>query len=328
MPKNKKTRALCLLSGGLDSLLAVCVLKNQGVEVTGITFVTPFFGATNAKRSAQQLGIELIVVDITDEHLEMIKNPRHGYGKGMNPCIDCHAMMIKKAGEILKRDGFDLIATGEVLGERPMSQNLQALDTVARDSGFADFVLRPLSAKLLKPTKLEQDGLIDREKLLDLQGRSRKPQMELAQKFGIKNYMQPAGGCLLTDPNFSARLSALLEENPSATADDIQLLKLGRHFRLPSGARAIVGRNFNDNEKIAAEMKHGRALMSPSVAPGPTVLLVNGYGEDDVKFAAELCASYSDHNGLDIEIEWETPEGKNKLKANPKSRSWFSAIKI
>src|SRR3989338_780967 len=202
----KQVKALCLLSGGLDSQLAVCVLKNQGIEVTGISFTSPFFGSKNAEKAAAAMNIELIVKDITSEHLPLVKNPPHGYGKCMNPCIDCHALMVKKAGEIALAQKFDIIATGEVIGERPMSQNLNSLGVVANDSGFKGVLLRPLSAKLLPPTKPEIDGLVSREKLLALSGRSRRPQMKLANEFGLKSYVQPAGGCLLTDPEFSKKL--------------------------------------------------------------------------------------------------------------------------
>lgn len=323
-----KTRSLNLISGGLDSLLAACVLKSQGVDVTGITFVTPFFGSANAERGTAQIGIPLIIVDITDEHLKMVKRPKHGYGKAMNPCIDCHAMMLCRAGEKMKEMGFDLLATGEVLGERPMSQNMQALGTVARDSGFADLILRPLSAKLLPPTKPEREGLVHREKLFGISGRSRKPQMELAKELGIKSYVQPAGGCLLTDQNFSKKLSELFTKDPETDAHNVRLLKLGRHFRLPSGVKAIVGRNEKDNNKIEKEMKIGRALLFPETIPGPTILLVGRYDDDDLKITADICAGYSDHNSREVDVEAKTEEGKKVFRASPRPRGEFEGMKI
>ena len=328
MAANRKVRALSLLSGGLDSLLAVKVLEEQGIEVVGLTFTSPFFGAENARKGADQLGIELVVIDITGPHLELVKTPPHGYGKGMNPCIDCHALMVKMAGELMEREGYDLIATGEVLGERPMSQNMQSLSTVARDSGYADFLLRPLSAKLLPPTKPERDGKVDRERLLAIEGRSRKPQIALAAKYGITSYLQPAGGCLLTDPNFSARLRELLEKNPAATEADVRLLRLGRHFRFPSGAKAIVGRDEKDNEKIERSAGGCDCLILPTEAAGPTVLLTKPFDDDDVEFAAKLCASFSDNAGDAIEIEIRHPSGIRRLPVTPGPRAAFDEMRI
>ncbi|MDP2736973.1 MAG: 7-cyano-7-deazaguanine synthase, partial [bacterium] len=196
------TKALVLLSGGLDSMLAARVLLDQGVEVTGLSFKSNFFGTIKAKKAAEQLGVELIEIDFSDEHLEMVKNPTHGYGKNMNPCIDCHALMLKRAKEIMVRDGFDFVATGEVLGQRPMSQHRDALDIVEKVSGLEGKLVRPLSAKLLNESEAEKQGKLIRNRLLDISGRSRQRQLELVKKYGIKEYASPGGGCLLTDPEF------------------------------------------------------------------------------------------------------------------------------
>nr|HPM42120.1 tRNA 4-thiouridine(8) synthase ThiI [bacterium] len=292
------------------------------------TFTSPFFGAENARKGADQLGIKLVVLDITGPHLELVKKPPHGYGKQMNPCIDCHALMVKVAGELLEKEGYDLIATGEVLGERPMSQNMQSLSTVAKDSGYADFLLRPLSAKLLPPTRPEREGKVDRDRLFAIEGRSRKPQIALAAKYGIKSYLQPAGGCLLTDPNFSARLRELLDKNPAATEADVRLLRLGRHFRLPSGAKAIVGRDEKDNEKIERAAGEGDCLVLPTEAAGPTVLLAAPFCEEDVELAAKLCASFSDDVGGAIEIEIRHPAGNRRLQVAPGARAEFDGMRI
>lgn len=324
----QKVRALSLLSGGLDSVLAVCVLKELGVDVTGVTFVCPFFGSKNAEVAASNLEIAIKIVDFTEEHLELVRNPPHGYGKQMNPCIDCHALMIRRAGEIFKSEGYDFVATGEVLGERPMSQNRQSLDTVARDSTIGEFLLRPLSAKLLSPTKPEIEGLVDREHLLAIEGRSRKPQLLLAKKYGIKNYMQPAGGCLLTDPGFSKRLRELFEKNPNADIWDVNLLKLGRHFRFPTGAKAIVGRDQRDNERIEAVARSGDVLIAPVAVPGPTLLLVGNFTEEDINLAAVLCASYSDNEGESIDITAKGAGLDKILNVLPLSRSSFDHLKI
>lgn len=326
MNRKNKVRSLNLLSGGLDSILSVKVLMEQGIEVTGITFTSPFFGSANAQKGAAQLGIKLLVVDITDDHLKLVKNPPHGYGKCMNPCIDCHALMVQKACEIAKRDGYDVIATGEVLGERPMSQNRQALDVVARESGGKDVLLRPLSAKNLPPTRPEIDGLVDREKLFGFKGRSRKPQMALAEKYGIKSYMQPAGGCLLTDPSFSTRLRDLFSTDKDASVEDIKLLKLGRHFRLGSGAKVIVGRNKMENEKL--DENSNTVVIEPSVTPGPTVLLIGSQTTEDIELAAKMCASFSDHNNNDIKVSVRLGSEVLTLNVTPGSRSEFEKMRI
>jgi tRNA-specific 2-thiouridylase len=327
MAAKRKVRAIALLSGGLDSLLAVKVLQEQGIEVVGLTFESPFFGPKNAKRGAEQLGIELIVKDISEEELELVKNPPHGFGKQMNPCIDCHAQMFRKAGEMLS-EGYDFIATGEVLGERPMSQNLGSLNVVARNSGYADLLLRPLSAKRLKPTKPEREGLVDRERLLDLEGRSRKPQLELAKKFGIKSYVQPAGGCLLTDPQYSIRLKELLKFDPDATVDDAKLLGMGRHFRSRNGAKIVVGRDKGDNERIRAFAKGGDVVIVSDITPGPTAIVRGSGGEEDVELAARIVASFADNKGREVDMELIAGEKSGRIKAAPSPREEFEGIRI
>jgi len=328
MITGNKARALCLLSGGLDSLLAVRVLQEQGVDATGISFESPFFSAENARKGAIQLGIELIVEDITDETMSLVRNPPHGFGKQMNPCIDCHALMAHRAGEIMRREGLDFLATGEVLGERPMSQNRQSLDMVARDSGFGEFLLRPLSAKLLDPTRPETAGLVDRERLLSIEGRSRKPQMALALKYGIKEYMQPAGGCLLTDPAFSMRLRELFTNEPNAGARDARMLKIGRHFRLPSGAKAIVGRDKKDNERIVAAVQDDEVLIVSDVTPGPAVLLMHSSSKDDIDMGARLCASFSDSEGLEVEMAIRRGGEEGRIRQSPLPRREFDVMRI
>lgn len=323
-----KARALCLISGGLDSLLAVKVLQEQGVEVSGLSFESPFFDAHNARRGAEQLKIELKVARIGDEIMKLLRCPPHGFGKQMNPCIDCHALMVRRAGEMMAKENFDFIATGEVLGERPMSQNRQSLDTVARDSGFEGLLLRPLSAKLLAPTKPEIMGLVDREKLLAIEGRSRKPQIALAEKFGIREYVQPAGGCLLTDPAFSARLRELLDHEPSANERDAILLKLGRHFRLGSGAKAIVGRDKEDNERIMAAAGEEDILVICDNTPGPAVLIVHTDAENDIKTAALLCASFSNSSAFEVDMAIRRMGREGRIKAKPVARNEFDGMRI
>ncbi len=246
----KKVRALGLFSGGLDSILAVKLLQEQGIKVTGITFVSPFFSSRTAEQAGKEMDLPLIIRDITRAHLEIVKDPPHGYGKTMNPCIDCHALMLHVAGRFMEKEGYDFLFTGEVLGERPMSQNRQSLNTVAKASGYQDRILRPLSAKLMKPTLSEETGLVRRDMLLDIQGRSRKPQMEMARRYGLHEYPNPAGGCLLTDKGFSRRLKDLLAQEPDPEIRLIHLLRTGRHFRLNEKVKLVVGRNQRENGVI------------------------------------------------------------------------------
>lgn len=287
------SKAIALLSGGLDSILAVKLMQKQNIDVTGLTFTTPFFNAAKAQAAADQINFPLIVADITDQHLQMLKSPRYGYGKNMNPCIDCHTLMLKIAGEKMMETGADFLVTGEVLGQRPMSQTKQSLYVVAKNSGYADYILRPLSAQLLEPIKAEREGKVDRLQLLVLSGRGRKEQMRLAEEFGIRHYPPPAGGCLLTDPMFSRRLRDLINRGEDRQIRDYDLLKYGRHFRDAGGVKIIVGRNNNDNEALRRLTIAGDLACSMTKYPGPYVLVP--YGDLSARsFAATLCVRYSD----------------------------------
>ena len=289
-----RVRGLSLLSGGLDSLLAICVLREQGIEMTAITFDSPFFNIEPARKGAAMLGVPLKVVDYTDDIFELLDHNRYGFGSGMNPCIDCHARMIRRAAEIREAEGFDFVSTGEVVGQRPMSQNRNSLNAVSKTSGAREFLLRPLSAQLLPPTPMEEDGRVDRSRLLALEGRSRKPQMELAAKYGITEYPSPAGGCRLTEPGFAKRLKEMKAHEGLERRALVDLLRVGRHFRLPGGSRAVVGRNRADNEAIRAFLGHGDTLLRSVDVPGPSVLLVGTPTDDDLRIAAGLCARYAD----------------------------------
>jgi tRNA-uridine 2-sulfurtransferase len=265
-------RSLVLFSGGLDSMLAVELLRRCGVDVTPITFVTPFFGSGAAVKAAADLGLELEVVDITARHLEMLKNPRYGYGKNMNPCIDCHALMVQVAMERLEDLAADFIATGEVLGERPKSQNRQALELVAMASGAGELLLRPLSAQLLPETMPEREGWVDRESLLDLSGRSRRRQMDLAQEWGIGEYESPAGGCLLTDAPFSARLRELMARVPGFDGADAEAIREGRVFWTGS-TLIVLGRRHEENLRLVEMALPSDVLLREKDVPGPTALV-------------------------------------------------------
>ena len=289
-------KALVLFSGGLDSMLAAELLRRCGVEVTALTLVTPFFGSAAAERAAASTGLDMVVADITERHLEVLKSPRYGYGKNMNPCIDCHALMVRVAMERLEELGADFVATGEVLGERPKSQNRQALELVARHSGAGDLLLRPLSARLLPETRPEREGWVDRERLLDLSGRSRRRQMELAAEWGIGEYQSPAGGCLLTDPAFSARLRELMLRVPGFDGADAELLKVGRQA-WTGNTLIVLGRRHEENLRLVELALPSDLLLRQRDVPGPTALL-RAYprgarpNRKDIEEAARLLGLY------------------------------------
>ncbi len=304
-------------------MLSGAVLRAQGIEVTFICFVTPFYGAQRAQEAAAHLGLPLKVVDLTEKFYPLLYEPPHGFGKGHNPCIDCHALMIREAGAVMAAEGFDFIFTGEVLGQRPMSQNRGSLNTVARESGLADLLLRPLSAKLLKATRPELEGWVDRERLLNLSGRGRKRQIALAAEYGISRYPAPAGGCLLTDPGFALRIKELLRHQERPSRRDLELLKWGRHFRLSGGAKAVVGRTQRDNEAILGLKAPGDHCLKVEDIPGPLVLVIGEVSEPDLQAAAGLAAAYSDAPlgaEVNVTVEDDGPDRVVELTAPAKDR--------
>ncbi len=287
-------RALGLCSGGLDSILAGLVLQRAGVAVTWVSFETPFFSVDKARRASENTSIPLIVKDITPRYMEMLKNPKCGYGQHMNPCVDCHSLMFRIAGEMMPEGGFDFLFSGEVLGQRPMSQTKPSLRYVEKHSGFDGYILRPLSAKRLPETIPERKGWVRREDLLDLSGRGRKAQIQLAGKFGVKEYPNPAGGCLLTDKNYSVRLKDLFDHSENQTENELRLLQYGRHFRLSPGAKAVVGRDQRDNEALLGlyDPKRDVLIKAPHV-PGPVVIVPGGASPVEIQQAAAVCVGYS-----------------------------------
>ncbi|WP_300669226.1 tRNA 4-thiouridine(8) synthase ThiI [Desulfoluna sp.] len=292
--KKKNVRAIGLCSGGLDSILAGLVLKEQGIDVTWICFETPFFPADKARKASEMTGIPLIVREITDTYLEMLTDPPCGYGKHMNPCRDCHALMFRLAGQVMIEEGFHFLFSGEVAGQRPLSQNKQAMRYVEKRSGFDGKVLRPLSARVLPETEMETEGLVDRERLLAIQGRSRKEQMALAEAYGITEYPSPAGGCLLTDQKYSDRLRDLFGNGKAYASSDLHLLKQGRHLRLATGEKVIIGRTQGDNRWIIKYHDPARHLLIDLKAKGsPTVLVDVDATEETVQLGASLCAGYA-----------------------------------
>jgi tRNA U34 2-thiouridine synthase MnmA/TrmU len=292
-------RAVALLSGGLDSTLAIRVVQEQGIAVVAINFSTAFCtctpkgqGCSSSRRAADQLGVELQVQVLTDEYYQLLKDPPHGFGRALNPCIDCRILKLKKSAKLMRERGASFLITGEVLGQRPMSQRRDALRIIDRDSGLEGLILRPLSAQHLPPTVPEREGWVDRGKLLAISGRSRKVQMELAEHFGIHDYPCPAGGCLLTEPEFARKLKDLMTWKPDFATHDVTLLKVGRHFRLPHGSRLLVGKNERENQRLQALARESEILLDTEGVPGPLALLQNDGGEEDLRLAAAIMARY------------------------------------
>ena len=302
-----KVKALALFSGGLDSILAVKLIQNQGIDVIAVHFVSAFNSCAKddvgVAKAAKQLGVPLRVVELCDDYLEMIREPKHGYGKNMNPCVDCRILILKKAKKLAEAMDADFIFTGEVLDERPMSQHYGALKLVEEESGLKGEILRPLSAKLLPETDIEKARLVDREKLLGIRGRSRKPQLKLAEEFNIKSYPSPAGGCLLTCREYADKLRDLFEHKKRCSMADAALLSVGRHFRLEE-SKIIVGRNEAENNVLVAKKGKNDYYFEAADVVGPVTVLQGAKTEEAVRTAAELTAFYSDAESVEVKINF------------------------
>jgi len=291
-------KAVALISGGLDSALSAKIVMAQGIEVYGFTVVHVFSESTKtatssyAERSAAELGITLHSHKASQDFLDIVKHPEYGYGRNMNPCLDCRIYMLIKAGQYMKKIEASFLITGEVLGERPMSQRRDAMNIIDRDSGLKGLILRPLSAKLLSPTVPEIKGWISRDRLFDIQGRSRKPQLMMANQYGIREFSAPAGGCLLTEPNFAKRMKDLMKFKSDFMLKDVELLKIGRHFRLPSGTKVIIGRNEQENNKLLKLAGDRMMHLEPQNVPGPVVLVEPNTNDEEIRTAALLCSTY------------------------------------
>lgn len=325
----RQTRALGLFSGGLDSMLAALVLRRQGIAVTGLVWVTPFFTAARPRVSAAAINLPILVEDLTDRYLPLLYAPPRGFGKWMNACIDCHLLMLREAGKIMEAEGYDFLFTGEVVGQRPFSQNKGSLNLIARESGYGDLLLRPLSARLLKTTRPEREGRVDRDRLLNISGRGRKRQMELAKQFGITSYPAPAGGCLLTSPGYAARLRDLVNHLPQndLTPRDLELLKLGRQFRLSPTLKVHVGRDQQDNEALEGLVRPGDVLLKAVDYPGPLVVIPRAAVDADLTLPAALCASYSDAPpGAAVIVRVEGRPGIATIRSRRQSRDDFQAF--
>jgi tRNA-specific 2-thiouridylase len=300
----EQIKAVGLLSSGIDSALAIRLVKEQGIEVVAVNLVLPFADDREdyAARLARQLDVPLIRIEAGEDYIELVRRPRHGYGSGMNPCIDCRIYMLKRAWEVAEGMGARFLVTGDVLGERPMTQHRAALELEERESGLQGLVLRPLSARLLPETVPEGEGWVDREKLLAIKGRRRTPQLELARRYGITGFRTPGGGCLLTNKEFSARLKSLFHMQEMVSARDVQLLKIGRHF-FHQGAHIIVGRNERENRLLLELERPEDYVLEAKGYAGPVTLLRGSKVPEAVEFAASLTARYSDAPSGEVTVE-------------------------
>ena len=294
-----RPKAIALLSGGLDSTLAVKLILDQGIEVEALNFVTPFCtcnrrGGCEAQHVGDRFDIPVKVIGLVEEFFQMVRKPRYGYGSGMNPCLDCRILMFSRARERMEEMDAAFVFTGEVLGERPMSQRREAMRLIERESGLDGRLLRPLSARLLPPTIPEKEGLVDRDKLLAIGGRFRKPQMALAEQYHINDYPCPAGGCRLTDPGFARRMRDLVRHKENFDLNDVNLLKVGRHFRLSPEVKAVVGRNEEENRRILALAREGDILFEVQDWGSPVTLLRGQTSEREIHLAAAITVRYSD----------------------------------
>lgn len=345
---SKQRKAVALISGGLDSLLAAKTVMEQGIHVEGINFFTGFCveGHTHAIRkkdkdkvkrnnalwSAEQLGIKLHIIDVIEEYKDVLINPKHGYGANMNPCLDCKVFMVQKAKQWINENDFDFIITGEVVGQRPMSQRKDTMPIIAEESGADDRLLRPLCAKNLPMTLPEREGWIDREKLFDFSGRTRKPQMELAEQFGFKDFAQPAGGCcFLTDKNYSDKLVDLWSArgNKEYNLDDVMLLKVGRHIRPNSNFKLIVARE-DGEARFMGGYKKEFINMNCSSHRGPLAIIDGSPTETDLETAARIIARYGqgrDAETVDVTIRQKDGSERqiqvNPFKADDIPQAWF-----
>lgn len=294
-------KAIALISGGLDSVLAARIVMDQGFDVVGLYFTSVFSKSygneqeTHAARVSKAIGIDLRIVDMSKDYIEVVRNPAHGYGKNANPCIDCKIFMLRKAKTAMQEANSPFVVTGEVLGQRPMSQRRDTLHVIERDSDMRGLILRPLSATLLPPTKAELGGVIDREKLLGISGRSRSVQFQLAGRYGISGYSTPAGGCLLTDKNFSAKLRDLFDDRQTIHPNDIRLLTIGRHYRFGAGVKIVLGRDNKENKMLLSLAPHGYHLFTPQGFQGPVALLSGEPTQDLKQTIGRLIITYSKH---------------------------------
>jgi tRNA U34 2-thiouridine synthase MnmA/TrmU len=333
-------KAIALISGGLDSTLAAKLMQGLGIELIALNTVSPFCLCNHRSSSgcfhgasvaAKELGLPLRSINVSGELLEIVKKPKHGYGSNMNPCIDCRILLFKKAKEAMQKEGASFVITGEVVGQRPMSQRRNTMRLIESESGLDGLVLRPLSARLLEPTIPEKEGWINREKLLAINGRGRRQQISLANEFGINDYPCPSGGCLLTDPEFSRRIKDLMKYQ-ELNLGDIQLLKIGRHFRLSDTAKLIVGRNQKENEQLLGLAGEGDYIFGPNEeTAGPNALGKGVFNKELIELVCAITCRYCDLNGqADTEIVYTIFPGKEvkSVKVTQGKKNKFESARI
>ena len=312
-------KAISLLSGGLDSTLATKLIVDQGIEVVALHFTSPFSSkkekerGLQAERTARELGVRLILMHKGPEYLDVVIAPKHGYGKNMNPCIDCRIFMLRKTKEVMAGECAGFVITGEVLGQRPMSQRRDTINIIEKESGLKGLIVRPLSAMHFSPSIPETEGTIDRSKLLDIAGRSREMQYRLADQLSLKEYGCPGGGCLLTDPIFSNKLRDLLLYDKAFTMQDIELLSIGRHFRLGAETKLIIGRDEGENEKLESRRQSPYVLFCPVGFKGPFGLLKGKLNDEAIGIAANIIGHYGKNKSLTIDIELNNGQTEKRI---------------
>lgn len=321
------TRCIALLSGGLDSMLAIRIMQEQGIEVEALNFKTMFTCCQDlSAQVARDLGVNLTIIGQEDDYLDLVRNPEYGYGKGANPCVDCRIYMFERAKKFMHEIDAQFIISGEVVGQRPMSQKRSDLDTISYQSGLEDLLLRPLSAKLLPPTKPEREGLVDREKLYGVQGRSRKFLIELAHKYNLKDIPTPSTGCSLTEPEFGRKVHDLIQIQVDDKPWDYDALNVGRHFRWNENTKVILGRDHQENLKLEymhkMEDATSSALIEPLSFKGPTALVTGPANEDSISYALGLVYRYGstlEDEPNTVRVDAET--GSQEMVAVPTDRS-------
>ncbi|HNX34220.1 MAG TPA: hypothetical protein PKM57_06305 [Kiritimatiellia bacterium] len=325
-------KAIGLLSGGLDSTLAVQLISEMGIEVIAVKFTSPFCqcdsgGCCHAAEVARQMGLALKTFAKGDDYLEVVRHPKHGYGVAMNPCIDCRIYMFKKAKAYMEEVGASFLVTGEVLDQRPMSQYRRAMKVIEAEAGVDGKIVRPLSAQHLEPSEAERRGWVDRSKLLDFHGRGRRPQLALAEAYGIKGFACPAGGCLLTDKNFAAKLRDLFKHRERVTMGDIGLLKIGRHFRA-GGCKIVCARDEPECEALRRRAGTNDWLFEAADCMGPTVLLDGLDEEPAVRLAEDVAAAYADGDGPVVVVRGWTGGAERQVRVARKGREILRPFRI
>ncbi len=311
-------KCVVLLSGGLDSILAIRIMQEQNVAVEALNFKTVFTCCQDmSAQAAHELGVPMTVIGQEDDYLELVKYPRFKRGRGANPCLDCRIYMFDKAKRFMEQVGAQFLASGEVVGQRPMSQKRRDLDVVSHHSDCEDILLRPLSAKLLPPTKPERDGLVDREKLYDFQGRGRKGLIQLAHRLGVKNIPTPSTGCSLTEPKFSQKVFDLIRLDPEAQRWDFETLKVGRHFRFDNQTKVLIGRSHVENTQLeylhALPEASSTAILAAQSFMGPVGLLIGPVTDLSLSFAAGLIAKYAHEVNLENALVRVTDKSGERL---------------